>query len=53
MVTLPALVETFTGETSATSVTFALSPAFALPLLTGLQLRQRPATGRFGTSPAP
>ncbi|MDT0567689.1 hypothetical protein RM704_09430 [Streptomyces sp. DSM 3412] len=48
LITLPALVEAFTGETSATSVAFALAPAFALPLLTGLQLVQRPASGRFG-----
>lgn len=48
LISLPALVEAFTGETSATSVAFALSPGFALPLLTGLQLRQSPATGRFG-----
>lgn len=48
LIALPALVEAFTGETSATSVAFALAPAFALPLLTGLQLRQSPATGRFG-----
>lgn len=48
LIALPALVEAFTGETSATSVAFALSPAFALPLLTGLQRRQHPATGPFG-----
>lgn len=48
LIALPALVETFTGETSATSVALALAPAFALPLLTGLQLRQSTATGRFG-----
>ncbi|QYX75656.1 hypothetical protein [Streptomyces akebiae] len=48
LIALPALVEAFTGETSATSVAFALAPAFALPLLTGLQLVQRPATGRLG-----
>ena len=47
LIALPALVEAFTGETSATSVPLGLSPAFALPLLTALQLRQRPATGRF------
>ncbi|MFD9189217.1 hypothetical protein ACFWCA_13425 [Streptomyces phaeochromogenes] len=47
LIALPALVEAFTGETTATSVPLGLSPAFALPLLTALQLRQRPATGRF------
>jgi len=47
LIALPALVEAFTGETTATSVPLAVSPAFALPLLTALQLRQRPATGRF------
>ncbi|MCX4911467.1 hypothetical protein [Streptomyces sp. NBC_00878] len=48
LIALPALVEAFTGETSATSVLLGVSPAFALPLLTALHLRQRPATGRFG-----
>ncbi|MFF3707878.1 hypothetical protein [Streptomyces phaeochromogenes] len=47
LIALPALVEAFTGETTATSVPLGLSPAFALPLLTALQLRQRPATGHF------
>lgn len=47
LIALPSLVEAFTGETTATSVPLGLSPAFALPLLTALQLRQRPATGRF------
>ncbi|MFF7446599.1 MULTISPECIES: hypothetical protein [unclassified Streptomyces] len=48
LIALPALVETFTGETSATSVAFALAPAFAVPLLTGLHRRQGPIGGRFG-----
>lgn len=48
LLALPALIEAFTGETSATSVPLALSPAFALPLLTALHRRQSPATGRFG-----
>ncbi|MCX4706170.1 hypothetical protein [Streptomyces sp. NBC_01373] len=48
LISLPALVEAFTGETSATSVPFALSPAFALPLLAALHLRQAPAAGRLG-----
>ena len=48
LLALPALTEAFTGETTATSVLLALSPAFALPLLTALHRRQSPATGRFG-----
>jgi hypothetical protein len=48
LLALPALVEAFTGETSATSVLFALSPAFALPLITALHRRQGPAGGRLG-----
>ncbi|MFC4463711.1 hypothetical protein ACFPH6_03735 [Streptomyces xiangluensis] len=48
LIALPALVEAFTGETSATSVPLALSSAFALPLLTALHRRQGPAGGRLG-----
>ncbi|WP_151480333.1 hypothetical protein [Streptomyces albicerus] len=48
LIALPALVEAFTGETSATSVLFALSPAFALPLITALHRWQSPAGGRLG-----
>lgn len=48
LIALPALVEAFTGETAATSLFLALSPAFALPFLTALHQRQSPATGRFG-----
>ncbi|MFD9331375.1 hypothetical protein [Streptomyces sp. NPDC060065] len=48
LLALPALIEAFTGETSATSVLFALSPAFALPLLTALHRGQSAVTGRFG-----
>ncbi|MCX5557310.1 hypothetical protein [Streptomyces sp. NBC_00038] len=48
LLAFPALIEAFTGETSATSVLFALSPAFALPLLTALHRRQSALTGRFG-----
>ncbi|WP_051744461.1 hypothetical protein [Streptomyces yerevanensis] len=47
LIALPALVEAFTGETSATSVPLALSSAFALPLLTALHRRQGPAGGRL------
>ncbi|WP_107058651.1 hypothetical protein [Streptomyces rimosus] len=48
LVALPALVETFTGETAATSFFLALSPAFSLPLLTALHRRQSAVTGHFG-----
>jgi hypothetical protein len=48
LLAVPALVEVFTGETAATGVPLALSPAFALPLLTALHRRQRAVTGRFG-----
>lgn len=48
LLAVPALVEVFTGETSATGVPLALSPAFALPLLTALHRRQSGVTGRFG-----
>ncbi|UUU23643.1 hypothetical protein [Streptomyces sp. DSM 40750] len=48
LIALPGLVEAFTGETSATSVPLALAPAFALPLLTALHLRQGPAAGSLG-----
>ncbi|KOT88198.1 hypothetical protein ADK86_33205 [Streptomyces sp. NRRL F-5755] len=48
LIALPALVEFFTGETAATSFFLALSPAFALPLLTALHRRQSAVTGHFG-----
>ncbi|WP_063761010.1 hypothetical protein [Streptomyces rimosus] len=48
LVALPALVEIFIGETVATSFFLALSPAFALPLLTALHRRQSALTGHFG-----
>nr|WP_063826037.1 hypothetical protein [Streptomyces antibioticus] len=48
LIALPALVEAFTGETTATSLLLALAPAFALPFLTALHQRQRTASGRFG-----
>ncbi|WP_149830249.1 hypothetical protein [Streptomyces tailanensis] len=48
LIALPGLVEAFTGETSATSVPLALAPAFALPLLTALHLRQGLAAGSLG-----
>ncbi|CAM5386032.1 hypothetical protein [Streptomyces aurantiogriseus] len=48
LIALPGLIEAFTGETAATSLLLALSPALALPLLAALHLRQAPAAGRFG-----
>ncbi|WP_241845347.1 hypothetical protein [Streptomyces silvensis] len=48
LITLPSLVEAFTGETAATSFFLALSPAFSLPLLVALHRRQAAVTGRFG-----
>ncbi|MFF4276704.1 hypothetical protein [Streptomyces sp. NPDC001536] len=48
LIALPAAVEAFTGETAATSLLLALSPALALPFLTGLHHWQSPVTGRFG-----
>jgi hypothetical protein len=48
LIALPALVEAFTGETSATSVPLAFSSAFGLPLLTALHRRQGSAGGRLG-----
>ncbi|MEU2792829.1 hypothetical protein [Streptomyces sp. NPDC007100] len=48
LITLPAAVEIFTGETAATSFFLALAPAFSLPLLAALHRRQGPAAGRFG-----
>ncbi|KAA6223568.1 hypothetical protein CP973_18040 [Streptomyces albofaciens JCM 4342] len=48
LIALPALVEIFTGETTATSFFLALSPAFSLPLLTALHRRQSAVTGHFG-----
>ncbi|ONI84422.1 hypothetical protein ALI144C_14765 [Actinosynnema sp. ALI-1.44] len=47
-VVLPGSVEAFTGETAATSFVVGVSPALALPLLVGLHLRQRAASGAFG-----
>ncbi|MFE2216241.1 hypothetical protein ACFW93_30400 [Streptomyces canus] len=47
LIALPALVEAFTGETAATSVLLALSPAFALPFLTTLHQWQSPVPHRF------
>ncbi|GGX63336.1 hypothetical protein GCM10010515_33750 [Streptomyces fructofermentans] len=50
LIALPSLVEAFTGETAATSLLLALSPAFSLPLLIALHQRQSHLSGRFGES---
>ncbi|TDV57230.1 hypothetical protein [Actinophytocola oryzae] len=47
-VAAPAVVEAFTGETAATSLVIALSPALAVPLLVLLHLRQKALSGPFG-----
>ncbi|GAB1509219.1 hypothetical protein [Actinophytocola sp. KF-1] len=47
---LPAAVEAFTGETAATSFVLGVSPAFAVPLLVVLHLRQSAVTGPFGAA---
>jgi hypothetical protein len=49
LLALPAAVEAFTGETTATSLLLALSPALAPPLLTAVHLSQAGAAGRFGS----
>jgi len=50
LIALPAMVETVTGETAATSFLLGLSPALAIPLLVALHLRQSHATGAFGAA---
>ncbi|WP_206307152.1 hypothetical protein [Streptomyces sp. F001] len=50
LITLPALVEAFTGETSATSVAFALSPCRCSP---GCNCGSARPPAASGTSPAP
>ncbi|MGW3965402.1 hypothetical protein ACWED2_36675 [Amycolatopsis sp. NPDC005003] len=47
-IAVPGLIEAFTGETAPTSFVLGLSPAFAIPLLTVLHLRQATAAGAFG-----
>jgi hypothetical protein len=47
-IALPSAVEVFAGETAATSLVLALSPALAIPLLVALHLRQQERTGTFG-----
>ncbi len=45
---LPGAVEVFTGEIAATSFVLGVSPAFAVPLLVVLHLRQSDVVGSFG-----
>jgi hypothetical protein len=47
-IALPSVVEAVTGETAPTSFVLGLSPAFALPLLVVLHVRQSAVAGRFG-----
>ncbi|MEU0535173.1 hypothetical protein [Amycolatopsis tolypomycina] len=47
-IAVPGLIEAFAGETAPTSFVLGLSPAFAIPLLTVLHLRQATAAGAFG-----
>ena len=45
---VPGAVEAFTGETLATSIVIAASPALAVPLLLGLHIGQMRVAGRLG-----
>jgi hypothetical protein len=47
-VALPSAVEAVTGETAATSLVLAISPALAVPFLVVLHLRQQDRAGAFG-----
>jgi len=47
-IAVPGAIEAFTGESAPTSFVLGLSPAFAVPLLTVLHLRQAAAAGTFG-----
>ncbi|WP_208630088.1 hypothetical protein [Amycolatopsis kentuckyensis] len=47
-IAVPGSIEAFTGESAPTSFVLGLSPAFAVPLLTVLHLRQATAAGPFG-----
>ncbi|MBE8523827.1 hypothetical protein ILP97_41160 [Amycolatopsis sp. H6(2020)] len=47
-IAVPGAIEAFTGESAPTSFVLGLSPAFAVPLLTVLHLRQATAAGTFG-----
>jgi hypothetical protein len=46
-IALPGAVEAVTGETAATSLVLALSPALAIPLLVVLQLGHQDRAGTF------
>ncbi|WP_283136869.1 hypothetical protein [Rhizohabitans arisaemae] len=45
---VPGVIESFTGETAATSFVIALGAAFGAPALIAFQLHQGNAAGRFG-----
>lgn len=45
---VPGFIESFTGETTATSFIVGLGAAFGAPALTAFYLRQSHAVGRFG-----
>ncbi|MGW3999697.1 hypothetical protein ACWEF6_39910 [Amycolatopsis sp. NPDC004772] len=47
-IAVPGAIEAFTGESAPTSIVLGLSPAFTVPLLTVLHLRQATAAGPFG-----
>jgi hypothetical protein len=47
-IALPGAVEAFTGETLATSLVIAASPALAVPLLVALHIGQMRSAGRLG-----
>ncbi|MDS0136681.1 MULTISPECIES: hypothetical protein [unclassified Amycolatopsis] len=47
-IAVPGAIEAFAGESAPTSIVLGLSPAFAVPLLTALHLRQATAAGPFG-----
>jgi len=48
-IAVPSAIEAVTGETAVTSFVLGLSPAFAIPLLVVLHLRQSSVAGTFGT----
>jgi hypothetical protein len=47
-IAVPGAVEAFTGETLATSMVIAASPALAVPLLVALHIGQMRSAGRLG-----
>lgn len=53
LLALPALIEAFTGETSATSVLFALSPRSRCPCSPRCTAGRARSPAASGTSPTP